>query len=62
MSKKHRFDEDTKKEAFTTPPGGVEDPKVADDDVYEIEIEIDDSEVEEEADRRTAGANRPETD
>jgi hypothetical protein len=61
MSKKHRFEEDTKKEAFISPPEGLEDSKAADADIDDIVIEVDYSEVEEEADRRAPGRT-PETD
>ena len=61
MSKKHRFEEDTEKEAFITPPEGSEDSKAADADIDDLVIEVDYSEVEEEADRR-APARNPETD
>ena len=60
MSKKSRFEEDTKKEAFTTPSEGV-DPKSADAAFEDIEIVVDDAEVEEEADRQASGL-LPETD
>jgi hypothetical protein len=62
MSKKHGFDDDTRKESFITPPEGVADSKAADadNDYIEIEIEVDEAEVEEE-DRRAPGPS-PETD
>jgi len=61
MSKKHGFEEDTKKDAFTTPSAGTDDSKAADTDIDDLVIEVDYSEFEEEADRRAPGHN-PETD
>ena len=61
MSKKHGFEENTKKEAFITPSDGADDAKAADTDIDDLVIEVDYSEVEEEADRRAPG-HTPETD
>jgi hypothetical protein len=62
MSKKHRFEEDTKKETVINMPGGADDQKAADADYDDIEIVIDESEVEEETDKRSAGGTGSETD
>jgi hypothetical protein len=61
MSKKHGFEEDTKREAFITPSDGSDDSKAADADIDDLVIEVDYSEVEEEADRGAPGRS-PETD
>jgi hypothetical protein len=63
MSKKHEFEEDTKNEAFITPSAGTDDSKAADADIDidDLVIEVDYSEVEEEADHRAPG-HTPETD